>query len=46
MMGREGPLLLDERYWMPVCRTCHDWIEDHGRLARELGFVIDKDYRT
>jgi hypothetical protein len=45
-MGREGDLLLDERFWMPVCRTCHDWIEDHGREARRLGFVLDKDYRN
>lgn len=44
-MGCEGDLLLDERYWMPVCRWCHDWIEDHGREARDLGFVLDKDYR-
>jgi hypothetical protein len=44
-MGCEGALLLDQRYWMPVCRWCHDWIESHGRAARELGFVIDKDYR-
>ena len=44
-MGCEGQLLLDERWWMPVCRLCHDWIEDHGRAARELGFVLDKDYR-
>lgn len=44
-MGCEGDLLLDERYWMPVCRYCHDWIEDHGREARELGFVLDPDYR-
>lgn len=21
--GKVGPLLLDERYWLPVCRTCH-----------------------
>jgi hypothetical protein len=44
-MGKEGELLLDERYWLPVCRWCHDWIEEHGRLARALGFVLDKDYR-
>lgn len=44
-MGCEGELLLDQRYWLPVCRACHDWIEDHGRAARELGFVLDKDYK-
>jgi hypothetical protein len=44
-MGCEGDLLLDERWWMPVCRACHAWIEDHGREARVLGFVLDKDYR-
>jgi hypothetical protein len=45
-MGCEGNLLLDERYWMPICRAHHDYFEDHGREARELGFVLDRDYRN
>lgn len=44
--GRNGALLLDERYWLPVCRECHNWIGLHGKLARELGFVEDVDYRN
>jgi hypothetical protein len=39
--GREHKLLLDERYWLATCRDCHVWIEEHGKLARRLGFVID-----
>jgi hypothetical protein len=45
-MGKEGDLLLDERHWLAVCRWCHCFIEEHGKLARKLGFVIDKNYRT
>lgn len=43
--GRNGALLMDERYWLPVCRQCHDFITEHGKLARSLGFVQDVDYR-
>jgi hypothetical protein len=43
--GRNGELLLDERYWLPVCRKCHDWITLHGREARALGLSEDVDYR-
>lgn len=43
--GRNGDLLLDERYWLPVCRQCHDFIGEHGKIARNLGFVQDVNYR-
>jgi hypothetical protein len=45
MRGRNGDLLLDESWWLPVCRTCHDWITTHGKLARELGLIVDINYR-
>jgi hypothetical protein len=41
MAGRLGAMLMDERYWLPVCRWCHDFIGEHGKLARALGFVQD-----
>jgi hypothetical protein len=44
--GRNGELLLDERYWLPVCRWCHNFIGANGKLARALGFVEDVDYRS
>lgn len=46
MRGRNGDLLLDERWWLPVCVSCHRWITDHGKQARELGLSADVDYRN
>lgn len=34
--GRLGPLLMDQRFWIPVCRTCHDWIGSNPDAARKL----------
>lgn len=34
--GRAGALLFDERFFLPICRSCHiliDW--DRGRAKRE-----------
>jgi hypothetical protein len=42
MAGRSGSLYLDEKYWLPVCRSCHTWIETHPKEARESGFSINK----
>jgi hypothetical protein len=36
MRGRIGILLLDQEYWLPVCRACHAWIEVNPTLAKEL----------
>ncbi len=33
--GRLGRLLCDVRWWVPVSREGHDWIESHHRDARE-----------
>ena len=40
--GRIGALLLNQKYWMPVCRPCHNWIEEHAKKARALGFRLSK----
>ena len=37
--GRAGPLLLDQRFWRPVCRWCHDWIGGHPVEARAAGML-------
>lgn len=36
--GNAGPLLFDERYFLPTCRKHHTWF--HGNVAQsvELGF--------
>lgn len=25
--------------WRAVCRSCHNWIHNHGKQARELGLL-------
>jgi hypothetical protein len=37
LRGRAGSLLMDGFYWMPVCRTCHNWIGDNPEKARAVG---------
>lgn len=32
-----GQYLLDETTWLPVCKHCHRWIEDHPKAAKALG---------
>lgn len=39
--GRLGPLLLDQRFWVPVCRTAHVWIDANRKLAREFGWLCE-----
>lgn len=48
-MGRVGfaddkeiPLLLDVRYWIPVCREAHEWITQHSKEAIEQGFSFSR----
>lgn len=38
MKGRLGSNLMDQRYWIAVCRNCHRWIEEHPKSAKKLGF--------
>jgi hypothetical protein len=45
-MGRVGfaddkeiPLLLDVRFFIPVCRQAHEWIEANPKEAKELGYT-------
>jgi hypothetical protein len=40
MKGRIEDLLTDERYFLPVCRRCHDWIETHPHDAHDLGLSL------
>lgn len=36
--GRENDLLLEELYWMAVCRMCHQRIDNDPNWARENGY--------
>lgn len=37
--GRVGKLLVDSRFWKPVCRHHHNWIRDNVPAARRLGLI-------
>ncbi len=37
--GRANALLLDERFWLPVSRRGHDWINRNPAAAKLLGLV-------
>jgi len=38
--AKAGHLLMDERYWIPVCREAHTNIREHPIEARAAGFYI------
>lgn len=40
--GRSGALLLDKRWWEPLCRRCHRWIHDHPADARMQGWLAER----
>jgi len=40
--GREGKWLLDEKYWMPVCRFHHARIEENRAWAKEQGYLLPR----
>lgn len=40
--GKIGPLLCDERFFMAVCRKCHDWIGNNIEAARARGWICEK----
>jgi hypothetical protein len=42
--GRVGALLLDERFWLPLCRRHHDWVVANPQRARELGLLCQRGH--
>lgn len=40
--GRNGPLLIDERFFVSVSAENHDWIDRNKADARRLGLLCDK----
>lgn len=40
--GKVGLLLFDARYFLAVCRECHNWIGDHPKEAEQLGLNMKR----
>lgn len=40
-MKKRGDLLMVEKYWLPVCGYCHDWIGRNSDEARKRGLTIN-----
>jgi hypothetical protein len=44
--GRLGSLLLDQRFWIPVCARHHRWIHDHPDKARQQTVRVNGEVMT
>lgn len=44
--GRIQDLLLDERYWFPLCLECHRYVHDHPKWAYENGYMLERNTTT
>ena len=42
MKGRIGDLLFDTRFFLPVCRAHHNYIENHPRESYEAGYSLKR----
>ena len=42
MRGRLGDLLVDPRFFLGVCRRCHDRIELNPAWAHEMGYSVSR----
>ena len=40
--GRLGKLLTDTRYFMAVCRKCHEWIHNNITESRKRGWIAQR----
>jgi hypothetical protein len=40
--GRAGTLLLDERFWIPLCFAAHELIQEHPDVARRADLLCAK----
>lgn len=38
--GRRGNLLFDTEWFMALCRTCHDWVHNNIKQAKEMGWLV------
>lgn len=39
--GRLGELLIDTRFWIPLCFPCHRNVHDRPEVAREIKVCVD-----
>lgn len=37
-----GRYFLDQLTWIPLCLTCHQWVEEHPKEAREMNLSGSK----
>ena len=42
MKGCRGAMLLDVRYFMAACRSCHDWVTEHSAEAIKMGLSLKR----
>ncbi len=35
-------LYLDQRYWCPLCRICHIFVENNPKEAKKLGYSLNR----
>lgn len=40
--GKIEDLLNDKRFFLAVCRRCHDYIEAHPAWAKEMGYSLSR----
>lgn len=41
--GRRGDLLLDKRWWIPLCwNPCHSWVTEHPAEATAQGYALSR----
>ena len=42
LKGCRGAMLLDVRYFMAACRSCHDWVTEHSAEAIKMGLSLKR----
>lgn len=42
-LGREGDLLLNTKYWFPICRTHHVYYTEHSAFAIANGYSLPRN---
>jgi len=40
--GRIGNDLINDNYFMAVCRPCHTWIENNPKEAKQIGYSLNR----
>ena len=40
--GKTGDLLFNTKYFLAVCRTCHNWIEGNPKEAKQMNLSVDR----